>query len=107
MALGEKQVSDVRMPLPRTVMKFIALYTPLRWRPGIMTSPEIDQRCQGTTPSDFAVDLAQLEALLDRVASRDDGSRWPTHPAFGRMTRGDWMRWGYLHTDHHLRQFGV
>jgi hypothetical protein len=28
------------------------------------------------------------------------------HPMFGAMTTLEWMRWGYLHTDHHLRQFG-
>jgi Protein of unknown function (DUF1569) len=28
------------------------------------------------------------------------------HPIFGPMTAKDWMRWGYLHADHHLRQFG-
>ena len=30
----------------------------------------------------------------------------PAHPMFGPMTPEDWMRWGYLHADHHLRQFG-
>ena len=25
----------------------------------------------------------------------------------GRLTTGEWRRWGWLHTDHHLRQFGV
>jgi hypothetical protein len=30
----------------------------------------------------------------------------PTHPFFGPMSREDWLRWGYLHADHHLRQFG-
>jgi hypothetical protein len=24
----------------------------------------------------------------------------------GSLTHGQWMRWGYRHTDHHLRQFG-
>jgi len=28
------------------------------------------------------------------------------HPIFGAMKPWDWMRWGYLHADHHLRQFG-
>jgi hypothetical protein len=27
------------------------------------------------------------------------------HPFFGSMQHADWMRWGYLHADHHLRQF--
>jgi len=28
------------------------------------------------------------------------------HSLFGQMSYVDWMRWGYLHTDHHLREFG-
>jgi hypothetical protein len=35
------------------------------------------------------------------------GTQWAeSHPMFGGMTAKDWMRWGYLHADHHLRQFG-
>ena len=33
-------------------------------------------------------------------------SPFPRHPLFGRMTNGEWGRWGYRHVDHHLRQFG-
>jgi hypothetical protein len=29
------------------------------------------------------------------------------HPMFGSMKRADWLRWGYLHADHHLRQFSA
>jgi hypothetical protein len=29
------------------------------------------------------------------------------HPLFGRMSDADWLRWAYLHADHHLRQFGA
>jgi hypothetical protein len=29
------------------------------------------------------------------------------HPIFGPMSDAAWLRWGYLHMDHHLRQFGV
>jgi hypothetical protein len=29
------------------------------------------------------------------------------HPIFGAMSERAWLRWGYLHMDHHLRQFGV
>ena len=31
---------------------------------------------------------------------------WPRHPIFLDLTQTQWMRWGYLHADHHLRQFG-
>jgi len=29
------------------------------------------------------------------------------HPIFGGMSERAWLRWAYLHTDHHLRQFGT
>lgn len=56
---------------------------------------------------EFDVDRAVLARELKRFASqgRADGS-FPDHPMFGPMSFADWMRWGYLHTDHHLRQFG-
>jgi hypothetical protein len=44
---------------------------------------------------------------MDRITTRQPGLHWPTHPIFGRMSEAAWMRWAYLHTDHHLRQFGA
>jgi len=32
---------------------------------------------------------------------------WQPHPRLGRMSEREWLRWGYLHMDHHLRQFGA
>jgi hypothetical protein len=107
MATGEKTVSDASGRVPRTLVKWLALYMPLRWRAGIMTRPEIDQQCAGTRPTDFSADVAGLETLLDLMTTRDSGLEWPVHPIFGRMSRAEWLRWAYLHTDHHLRQFGA
>jgi hypothetical protein len=107
MALGQKAVSGAAGPLQRTLVKWIALYTPLRWRSGIVTRPEIDQHCGGTKPGDFAADVAELERLVELIARRAKGSEWPPHPVFGRMSHGAWRRWAYLHMDHHLRQFGA
>jgi hypothetical protein len=107
MALGEKAVSAATGPVQQTVVKWLALYVPVRWPQGIDTRPEIDQRCGGTAPGDFATDVAHLVSLLDRVAGQSRDAAWPHHPIFGRMSYRDWMRWAYLHTDHHLRQFGA
>jgi hypothetical protein len=85
----------------------MALYLPVHWPTGIQTRPEIDQRCGGTTPADFEKDVAQLEALLERLANRARDQQWPAHPIFGGMSHRAWMRWAYLHADHHLRQFGA
>lgn len=103
--LGERPV-DPRKPLlvVRTLYKWLALRTPTKWPQGVATMPAMDQRAGGTPPKDFAEDFATLLDKLDRFA-RSKGP-WPPHPMFGKMSRSDWMRWGYLHTDHHLRQFG-
>ena len=107
MALGQKAVSPATGVAERTVLKWTALYLPVPWPRGIMTRPEIDQLCAGTSPADFDADRAQLEALLDLVAGRDASTAWPEHPIFGRMSHRGWLRWAYLHADHHLRQFGA
>lgn len=107
MALGVKPVRGATGAFLPLLVKWIALYAPLRWRPGIVTSPEIDQACDGTKPADFAADVAAVERLLGEMTTLPEGFEWPTHPAFGRMSHAEWLRWAYLHTDHHLRQFGV
>ncbi len=95
-------------PLPRFLMRWIALYAPLPWPPGIRTTPDLDQDGGGTRPADFEADLAKLERLLIEVTT-DRRDRFTTcfHPLFGRMSESAWLRWAYLHADHHLRQFGV
>jgi hypothetical protein len=67
----------------------------------------MDQEVEGTKPGDFAADLAELESLVERIATVGKGYDWPAHPIFGRMSESAWMRWAYLHVDHHLRQFGL
>ena len=107
MALGQKPVSPASSVLQRTIVKWIALYAPLRWPPGILTRPEIDQERQGTGPMDFDADVAEVERLVEIVATAGSRFAWPVHPIFGRMSHSGWLRWSYLHMDHHLRQFGV
>jgi hypothetical protein len=107
MALGRAQVAPIRGRLPAAIVKWLALYAPLRWPLGIRTTPETDQLAGGgTRPAGFASDVAQALALLELVAS-ESAPLAAEHPVFGRMRRSDWLRWAYLHTDHHLRQFGA
>jgi hypothetical protein len=104
--LGERPVSDVSTLLNRTLVKWIALYAPLPWPPGIQTRPEVDPLAAGTRPAEFAADVARVEALVGRVIAETPGVGL-RHPVFGRITRAQVLRWGYLHMDHHLRQFGA
>lgn len=106
MASGEKTVSPASGLLQRTIVKWMALYFPMRWPAGILTRPEIDQEAGGTRPADFASDVARVESLLERLATQP-GITTPVHPIFGRMSQKAWLRWAYVHTDHHLRQFGA
>jgi hypothetical protein len=51
--------------------------------------------------------VQELETLLARFTAAERDFRWQRHPIFGVMTEQEWLRWGYLHMDHHLRQFGL
>ncbi|MET0552622.1 MAG: DUF1569 domain-containing protein [Vicinamibacteria bacterium] len=89
----------------RTLLKWVVLYAPVRWPTGIRSSPELDQaRGGGSRPADFAADLEALCRLADSAAA--PGTRAP-HPLFGPLSHAAWLRWAWLHTDHHLRQFGA
>jgi hypothetical protein len=59
----------------------------------------------GTSPLEFAADRARL---LENFADFCGCAELATpHPMFGSMQRADWLRWGWLHADHHLRQFSA
>ncbi|MGB9070959.1 MAG: hypothetical protein WCC21_20520 [Candidatus Acidiferrales bacterium] len=103
--MGDVHVSPGPGPLPRGILKFVALKMPLKWPHGIRTRPEVDQEDGGTRPTQFAADLAALEILCGRFVGNPEAIL-PEHPILGPMSQTDWMRWGYLHIDHHLRQFG-
>jgi uncharacterized protein DUF1569 len=106
--LGEIVVSYNAHLFNRTVLKWIAIYLPLPWPPGIQTRPEMDQcRGAGTKPGDFERDVAELEALIEKVTAPTTRLEGRPHPLFGPLSHAEWLRWGYLHMDHHLRQFGV
>jgi hypothetical protein len=102
---GEKALAS-RAGLLGGLMKWGALYVPLKWPHGFKTMPEMDQEIGGTQPTEFAADVKELRRLLERFAVEPRDFAWRAHPIFGVMVDRDWMRWGYLHMDHHFRQFG-
>jgi len=87
------------------VLKMISLRAPMKWPHGVPTVPEAVVGKGGTLPSVFERDRESLIATMNRFC---DALPNPCvrHAFFGEMSAGDWMRWGYLHCDHHLRQFG-
>ena len=102
-ALGERAVQRVK-GIPPSVMKWLALRSGVRWAKNIRTAPELEQLIEERADGEFDALLKSTEAKIERLTTA--GSYAGSHPFFGAMTAADWMRWGYLHADHHLRQFG-
>ncbi len=92
--------------LQRTVFRYGALHVPLRWPKGYPTLPELVEGQPGVRPGVFDQDRARLLTAFDQFIVSPD-VRGRAHPIFGPLTQWEWMRWGYLHADHHLRQFGL
>jgi hypothetical protein len=89
----------------RTVIKFIAIHSPLPWPKGVPTMREVDAEKDGTKPGDFERDRQQVIERLRAFAA--PGATYARHPIFGAMSRAEWMKWGFAHVDHHLRQFNA
>ena len=105
--MGEISARPVPTLAPRKLLKWVALWVPIPWPHGFKTFPELDQELGGTPPAEFEKDVDRLLAVVQRFTSPRRDFKWAeTHPHFGPMSEEDWQRLGYLHTDHHLRQFG-
>ena len=104
-AVGERYVSPCTSVFKRRILKPLALWVPVRWPHGYKTRPELDQRVSGTTPVEFSSDLEILQNLFERFCAIE--GEFAPHAIFGQLTKAERMRRGYLHFDHHLRQFGL
>src|SRR5690349_13589266 len=80
-AIGERSVSgDKSNLLTRTVVRWIALYAPLKWPHGVPTMAENDQERGGTPPEDFIRDVDELAATIERITSAHRDFKWSRHP---------------------------
>ncbi len=101
-----ERISVTPIPMPDWFVKWVAFESPLRWPKETPTRPEVDSEKNGTRPADFDADRSDLLLLLERFTRQPRDFQWQAHPFFGPLSDREWMRWGYLHMDHHLRQFG-
>ena len=98
------------VPVPahqHPVLKLIWLWSPMPWPHGRPTNPMQDPKAGGTRPTTFRSDRERVVAELSVIASGREEPLEPAHGLLGAMSRRDWQRWAYRHTDYHLRQFGV
>jgi hypothetical protein len=103
--MGERSLSMPKLAIPQGMAKFLGLRSPMRWPRNVMTCESVRQGGGGTPPAEFAEDRARLLQTFDRFCGCTQLIN--VHPMFGGMQRADWLRWGYLHADHHLRQFSA
>jgi hypothetical protein len=104
-ALCQKEVKLHTGPVRSSIGKWLALKSPTKWPRGIKTRPELEQGKGGTKPVGFDEDRTRLIAIFDQFCEAPPTADCP-HPMFGVLSLDEWMRWGWLHADHHLRQFG-
>lgn len=105
-AMGRRQAGDVSNWLSRSLLRFLAMRMPMQWPKGYPTRPELDQKIGGTKPGDFAPEREKLISVLQQFPSTPRDFAFGRHPVFAELSEWEWMRWGWLHVDHHLRQFG-
>ena len=107
-AMGEILVAPFDVPigitLPRAELSPEPLWTTVPWHKNFETVPVLKRGTPTMQVGSFESDRADVLTELERFC-RPEQVR-VDHSLFGPMSFADWMRWGYLHTDHHLRQFG-
>lgn len=106
MASKELNVESHFNPVTGTIIRYVALHTPVHWIRGYPTVPELDQKKYPRLRDDLEHLKADLRGRIERFSSSSGQDILPEHPLWGRLSLEEWMRWGYRHTDHHLRQFG-
>jgi len=103
MALGEITPAPKKVPIRFFPLKQLIIYV-LPFPKGVPTAPEL---LVGTGRAVWDDEVKRFHLLMARLAARSGDTEWPSHPAFGSMTRRAWGVLGYRHFAHHLTQFGV
>jgi hypothetical protein len=103
-ALADTPVDLILLPYPPEMVKQFALKRPIPWPHSTATIPQLELDAPGMAPITFEHDCDTLLTVFDNFCALTNHTR--DHSFFGSMQHEDWMRWGYLHADHHLRQFG-
>jgi hypothetical protein len=90
---------------PSRIAKLIVLRVLRRFPRGVRT--RADPAAVVTDGREFESDKVRTLGFLRELVASPVHKLEISHPVFGPMSQRDWLRWAYLHTDHHLRQFGA
>jgi hypothetical protein len=104
-SLGELQTKSGRGgKLKKKIMKFFLLnVAPPKGK--AETLPEFNTVNLGIDPQDFDTEKRNLRQYVERFAVSTTFA--PESSGGGPFTKEDWGKLMYIHSDHHLKQFGV
>ena len=101
MALGHMHVPPQKLPVPRAIMRLVALNLP--WPKGWPTMPMF----VASGSYDFDAERVRCVQLIDQLAAKRLDEDWPMHPLLGRLSGREASKIQAKHLDHHLKQFGA
>ncbi len=101
-ALGRMEVKPQKLPLPKPVIKWLILKSPMRHK-NAPTAHEYRAR----QLYDFSEERSRLHRLIDELTALSLDGEWRDNPFMGKMSGQDVSAHQFKHLDHHLSQFGV
>ena len=101
MALGQMDIPPQKTPLPRPIMRLVALRLP--WPKGLPTMAMF----VASGAYDFESERGRCFQLIEQMRAKPLDEDWPTHPLFGKLSGRHASRIQAKHLEHHLRQFGL
>lgn len=106
MSLGEHEIEDRTLPIARDLVYLVFFRWFTRWPPAKIKGK--DFLCP-EPKGDFASEQRDLLAVMARYvdALEREPARRTVNPGLGTISLRKWSRVHGVHTDHHLRQFGV
>lgn len=107
MAFGEITVPDQSTFFTRHLLLRLVLLGLPSPKGKVKTSPALDQaQGHGTSAISFAHDRAIFHKKMTEFVDKEDMFLFQAHGIFGQLTKQEWGRLLFLHTDYHLKQFG-
>lgn len=90
---------------PNRIIKAFVLRLPVRWVRNLNFGA--DPAGVALDPAAFAANRRRAAETLAELAGAGARRFTTPHPILGPLSQSEWHRWAFLHTDHHLRQFGL
>ncbi len=106
MSQGEIETDFAGSFFSVNVIKYLVLLGMPIPKGKIETVKELRQSNEKFDEDDFKKNKTALVELIEKFGESIDSFPKHRHPAFGKMSKNQWGKLVYIHTDYHLKQFG-